>query len=45
VYRPAIGRQAAREELRRGAGSQFDPLVVEAILAVLDNASAALNAG
>jgi HD-GYP domain-containing protein (c-di-GMP phosphodiesterase class II) len=44
VYRPAIGREAAREELRRGSGSQFDPLVVEAFLAVLDKASAALHA-
>jgi len=44
VYRPAIGREAAREELRRGSGSQFDPLVVEAFLAVLDKASAAMQA-
>jgi diguanylate cyclase (GGDEF)-like protein/putative nucleotidyltransferase with HDIG domain len=43
VYRPAIGDEAARGELRRGAGSQFDPLVVQALLAVLDSASAALR--
>jgi len=43
VYRAAIGDEAAREELRRGSGSQFDPLVVRAMLAVLDGASAALR--
>lgn len=43
VYRAAIGREAAREELRRGSGSQFDPVVVQAYLAVLDSASAALQ--
>jgi diguanylate cyclase (GGDEF)-like protein/putative nucleotidyltransferase with HDIG domain len=43
VYREAIGLEAARDELRRGAGSQFDPLVVEGFLAVLDSASAALR--
>jgi HD-GYP domain-containing protein (c-di-GMP phosphodiesterase class II) len=30
---------AAREELRRHAGTQFDPLVVDALLAVLGGAS------
>jgi two-component system cell cycle response regulator len=35
-YRLSIGLKAAREELRRCAGSQFDPRVVEALLAVLD---------
>jgi diguanylate cyclase (GGDEF)-like protein/putative nucleotidyltransferase with HDIG domain len=35
-YRLSIGLEAAREELRRCAGSQFDPRVVEALLAVLD---------
>jgi diguanylate cyclase (GGDEF)-like protein len=36
VYREALGREAAREELRAGAGSQFDREVVEAFLAALD---------
>jgi diguanylate cyclase (GGDEF)-like protein/putative nucleotidyltransferase with HDIG domain len=36
VYRPAIGEEAAREELRRCAGTQFHPRVVEALDRVLD---------
>ena len=32
VYRPSIGHTAARAELRRGAGSQFDERVVAAFL-------------
>jgi diguanylate cyclase (GGDEF)-like protein len=36
VYRPAIGDVAAREELRRGAGTRFDGEVVEALVTVLD---------
>ena len=36
VYREALGREAAREELRAGAGSQFDRQVVEAFLTGLD---------
>ena len=43
VYRRAIGGEAARRELRRGAGTQFDPVVVEAFLTVLENASLALG--
>lgn len=43
VYRAAIGGEAARAELRRGAGTQFDPLVVQAFLTVLESASAALR--
>ena len=35
VYRRSIGAQAAREELRACAGSQFDPAVVEAFIRVL----------
>jgi HD-GYP domain-containing protein (c-di-GMP phosphodiesterase class II) len=35
-YRLSIGFEAAREELRRCAGSQFDPRVVDALLGVLD---------
>ena len=34
-YRKAIGHAAARDELRRGAGTQFDGRVVEAFLRVL----------
>jgi diguanylate cyclase (GGDEF)-like protein/putative nucleotidyltransferase with HDIG domain len=38
VYRAAIGREAARAELEDGAGTQFDPRVVEAFLRALDRA-------
>ena len=34
-YRSAMSRQGAVEELRRTAGSQFDPQVVETVLAAL----------
>jgi HD-GYP domain-containing protein (c-di-GMP phosphodiesterase class II) len=34
-YRRALSREAALEELRRNAGTQFDPRVVEALLAVV----------
>jgi diguanylate cyclase (GGDEF)-like protein len=34
-YRPAMSREEAVEELRRGAGTQFDPKVVEAFIQVL----------
>jgi diguanylate cyclase (GGDEF)-like protein/putative nucleotidyltransferase with HDIG domain len=36
AYRAAIGLDSARAELKRCAGSQFDPRVVDALLAVLD---------
>jgi diguanylate cyclase (GGDEF)-like protein len=36
VYRPGIGSKAARAELLRCTGSQFDPRVVAAFMAVLD---------
>ena len=36
VYRRAIGRWRAREELRRNAGTQFDRVVVEAFLRALE---------
>jgi diguanylate cyclase (GGDEF)-like protein/putative nucleotidyltransferase with HDIG domain len=42
VYRRSIGLASAREELRDCAGTQFDPRVVEAFLAVLDRAGDAL---
>lgn len=34
--RDALGAEAAKAELRDGAGSQFDPAVVEALLQVID---------
>ena len=36
-YRRAMPAELAQEELRRNAGSQFDPMVVDAFLAVLDD--------
>ena len=36
TYRAAVGRDAAIDELRRGAGSQFDPEVVRAFLTVAE---------
>jgi len=39
-YRPARSREEAREEIRRGAGSHFDPEVVEALMRVLGRRSA-----
>ncbi len=38
-YRPAMSKEAARAELWRCAGSQFDPMVVAAAVRVLDRAS------
>ena len=35
-YRPAQSREAAVEELRRGAGTQFDPQCLEAFLNMLE---------
>lgn len=35
-YREPMSHEAALEELRKGAGSQFDPHVVSCLLAVLD---------
>jgi diguanylate cyclase (GGDEF)-like protein/putative nucleotidyltransferase with HDIG domain len=40
VYRPGMPVEAAIEELRRHAGSQFDPLVVEALIETLGAANA-----
>jgi len=40
-YRAAMPEAAAREELQRGSGTQFDPEVVEAFLAVLEEKVAA----
>lgn len=38
-YRPALAPHEAREELVRSSGSQLDPLVVDALLEVLDAAA------
>jgi diguanylate cyclase (GGDEF)-like protein/putative nucleotidyltransferase with HDIG domain len=35
AYRAALGHDSAQQELRDGTGTQFDPAVVEAFLAVL----------
>jgi diguanylate cyclase (GGDEF)-like protein len=43
LYRPGIGAERARAELERGAGTQFDPLVVEAFLRFLERADRALS--
>ena len=40
VYRSALGRHAAREELRASSDSQFDGYVVRAFLTALDRAEA-----
>jgi diguanylate cyclase (GGDEF)-like protein/putative nucleotidyltransferase with HDIG domain len=39
AYRSSIGQDAARTELERCSGSQFDPLVVDALLNVLQRES------
>jgi HD-GYP domain-containing protein (c-di-GMP phosphodiesterase class II) len=39
-YRPALGREYAVAELRRCAGSQFDPAVVKAFFRVLEHETA-----
>jgi diguanylate cyclase (GGDEF)-like protein len=40
-YRKALAREAAVEELRRHAGTQFDPRVVDTLLAMLDESPTA----
>ena len=44
TYRMGIGHERAREELENGAGTQFDPLVVEAFLRFLERADKAVGA-
>ena len=36
VYRKALSKDEAIEELKKGSGTQFDPRVVEAFLKILD---------
>jgi diguanylate cyclase (GGDEF)-like protein/putative nucleotidyltransferase with HDIG domain len=43
VYRASIGVEAARAELRRCAGTQFDPAVVDAFLTALERESVRLE--
>ncbi len=43
VYRPAMSGEAARAELIRGAGTQFDAHVVDVFLAALDRAVASVG--
>jgi diguanylate cyclase (GGDEF)-like protein len=35
-YRPELSRAAAQDELRRGAGTQFDPEVIDALVETLE---------
>ncbi len=44
-YRKALSVEAAKEELRRHAGTQFDPVVVENFLAVLEEHDLAYQRG
>ncbi len=43
-YRRAMSREAAVEELRRNTGTQFDPRVIAALLAVVDERHATSTA-
>ncbi len=40
AYRDALGREEAKKELRKYAGTQFDPKVVQALLTVLEESGA-----
>lgn len=44
-YRPALGAEAAVDELERQAGYQFDPEVVEALIRVLEKTHAVFGGG
>jgi HD-GYP domain-containing protein (c-di-GMP phosphodiesterase class II) len=41
AYRSALSLEDALEEIRRGAGSQFDPVVAEALIVVARREAAA----
>lgn len=43
AYRSSMGQPVAREELERGAGTQFDPRVVAALLTVLERETEQAN--
>ena len=43
-YRTAMAHAAAREELLRCAGTQFDPAVVTAFLTIIENGEQAIDA-
>lgn len=45
VYRPSMGEEAAREELLRCAGTQFDPTVVQALMTALRGERAPVTEG
>ena len=44
AWRPAMTRDEAIKELVKGAGTQFDPRVVEAFLSVLESQGAVADA-
>ena len=44
-YRNAVGFDEAREVIREGSGTQFDPAIIEAYDAIGDDTFARLSAG
>ena len=44
-YKDAFSPEYARAELQRCAGTQFDPLVVEAVLDAIDEVDKEISAG
>jgi len=38
AYRKAVSHEAAKEEIKKGIGTQFDGTIVDAFLAIIDNA-------
>jgi len=43
-YREAMSPRDAIDELRRGSGRQFDPMVVEALLGVIERSPGGVEA-